>query len=176
MSIRKIFSYTFIFVLFCVATAGGDERPMPTKVSVLDLSCFQLVYENGIYVGRFAWAATGPNGTWQCAPNNTLSFPQPPSVTKTPVWTADDSDKQLTYFRSEVENSIVAAVKDNIVTKAQVDDFISTTMNTELKKAVDDELQAKRQELIRDVAAEVKKQQEAQAPSPTASGPNTPKN
>jgi hypothetical protein len=159
MRIIKSSFYAIAILVLCVVSAASDSRPTPTKIMVLDTSCFQLVPQvsnmggqTGVYVGQFAWTKTleGGQEKWTCAPGG---VGLPPQVRRESVWTADDSDKQFVYFRSEVDNGIVAAVKDNIVTKDQVKQYIETTVKAQLEEAV---------------AKEVKKQQEAKPQTSSA--------
>jgi hypothetical protein len=178
-----IYGTVLLFSLVVSSAWSDDVRPTPAQMRVVDSTCMQLARQqtnelDGAerYIAVFAWVKKNENGVdkWACAPGTTGEQPalgfKPVSV-----WTADDSDKQFIYFRSQVDAAIVAAVRDNIVTKDQVNQLIVDTTKDQLKAAVQTELKTNWGDLVKDAAAEVKKQLDADKAANPAP-PATPKN
>jgi hypothetical protein len=155
------------FVLFAVCAAAltgwAQNRPTVSTVNVVDQSCFTVTVsaDGNTATGSPIWVMDRSKNppVWICASAQVGAGPGPNLAPKTSVWTATTSDQQFTFFRGEVSSAIKDAVADNIINKDSANQLITTVTKDQLKEVVRDAIKDKWDDLVKAVAAEVKKEQ-----------------
>ena len=169
------------FVLFAVCAAAltgwAQNRPTVSTVNVVDPTCFTVTVsaDGNTATGSFIWVMDRSKNppVWICASAQVGGAGAGPNLaSKTSVWTATTSDQQFTFFRSEVSGAIKDAVADNIINKDSANQLITTVTKDQLKEVVRGAIKDKGtwDDLVKAVAAEVKKQQSTEKAQTTAPG------
>jgi hypothetical protein len=174
---RKMYQALVVLALFAGALSGeAQNRPPVSTVNVVDPTCFTVTVsqDGNTATGSFIWVldrSKNPS-VWICASAQVGAGPGPNLASKTSVWTAATSDQQLTFFRSEVSSAIKDAVADNIINKDSANQLITTVTKDQLKEVVRGAIKDKGtwDDLVKAVAAEVKKQQSTEKAETTPPG------